>query len=279
VKEFPYRTLVEKAGVDSGFDRQPRWEGDCVLLSASRHDMPVVVGRQSDDGLRAWFPRQYFSASLLDLSGVALAETHVPAPRPDALPAPILCDLSDTSALRRLLRQLQRTALDEPPGATLKEDSGPAEPLAALNTALRALPESTEITREVIARVGQQCFREALIAFWNGRCPITGLSILPLLRASHIKPWARCETARERLDIYNGLLLAPHLDAAFDGGWITFSDTGALLLSPALPPADARALALPGTAQLRGLQAAHAPYLAYHRAAVFRQTGSIAGPG
>ncbi|MDC0682621.1 HNH endonuclease signature motif containing protein [Sorangium atrum] len=50
---------------------------------------------------------------------------------------------------------------------------------------------------------------------------MTGLAVPALLRASHIKPWADCETDAERLDVYNGILLAPHLDAAFDRGFIT----------------------------------------------------------
>jgi hypothetical protein len=60
-----------------------------------------------------------------------------------------------------------------------------------------------------------------------------------LLRASHTKPWADCETDAERLDVYNGILLAPHLDAAFDQGFITVADDGTIVVSDALG-ADAR---------------------------------------
>jgi len=60
-----------------------------------------------------------------------------------------------------------------------------------------------------------------LLDLWEGRCAVTGLAVPELLRASHIKPWADCETDAERLDVYNGFLLAPHLDAAFDLGFIT----------------------------------------------------------
>ena len=52
---------------------------------------------------------------------------------------------------------------------------------------------------------------------------MTGLDVPELLRASHIKPWADCGTDAERLDVFNGLLLAPHLDAAFDAGFITIA--------------------------------------------------------
>jgi len=52
-----------------------------------------------------------------------------------------------------------------------------------------------------------------------------------LLRASHIKPWAACASDAERLGVFNGLLLAPHLEAAFDQGFISVSDAGNVLVS------------------------------------------------
>ena len=85
-------------------------------------------------------------------------------------------------------------------------------------------------------RVGQDIFRRGLLEYWDGRCAITGLAVPELLRASHIKPWAACDTDAERLDIFNGLLLAPHLDAAFDAGFITIAKDGAVLVSNTLPP-------------------------------------------
>ena len=48
----------------------------------------------------------------------------------------------------------------------------------------------------------------------------------------------------ERLDVYNGLLLAPHVDALFDGGWVTFLPTGAMLLSDRLPESALGSLGL-----------------------------------
>ena len=49
-------------------------------------------------------------------------------------------------------------------------------------------------------------------------------------------PHARaCDTAEERLDPYNGLALAPHIDQLFDQGYITFDASGALVLSDECP--------------------------------------------
>lgn len=86
----------------------------------------------------------------------------------------------------------------------------------------------------VVQCVGQDIFRQGLMEFWEGRCAITGLAVPELLRASHIKPWADCATDAERLDVYNGLLLAPHLDALFDQGFITIAADGRVVRSPAL---------------------------------------------
>lgn len=77
-----------------------------------------------------------------------------------------------------------------------------------------ALPRTTEAERLVVQRVGQDMFRVGLLDFWDGRCAITGLAVPALLRASHVKPWAACELDAERLDVFNGFLLAAHLDAA-----------------------------------------------------------------
>jgi putative restriction endonuclease len=41
-----------------------------------------------------------------------------------------------------------------------------------------------------------------------------------------MKPWADCASDAERLDPFNGLLLAVHWDAVFDCGLVTFADDG-----------------------------------------------------
>ena len=51
-----------------------------------------------------------------------------------------------------------------------------------------------------------------------------------MLKASHIKPW-NISDDYERLDEYNGLLLTPNLDAAFDSGLISFDKDGVILIS------------------------------------------------
>jgi putative restriction endonuclease len=62
-------------------------------------------------------------------------------------------------------------------------------------------------------------FRRSLIEYWGGRCAVTGLDVVEVLR----KPWADCESDAERLDVFNQLLLASHLDALSDKGFLKFS--------------------------------------------------------
>jgi hypothetical protein len=142
----------------------------------------------------------------------------------------------------------------------------PDAPLVQFQAAAENLPRATEAERLVVQRIGQDVFRQALLAYWGGRCPLTGISNPALLRASHIVPWAECTTDAERLDVHNGLLLSALWDAAFDAGLVSFADDGAVLVSPTLGAAATAALATgPGSA-LQGLTARHRANLAWHRA-------------
>ena len=105
--------------------------------------------------------------------------------------------------------------------------------LTTTSSALRR--QITEVKRTVSQRIGQLQFRNEVIKL-EGACPITGVASPAFLRASHIKPWRVCETAEERLDPYNGLALAPHIDQLFDQGYITFDTSGSLILSDECPP-------------------------------------------
>lgn len=132
------------------------------------------------------------------------------------------------------------------------------------------LPRSTEAERLVVQRVGQQLFRAALLDYWQGRCCVTGLDVPELLRASHIKPWATCGSDYERLDVFNGLLLAPHLDALFDSGLLTVDDDASVRISMTLEPKARACLALEQPLRVAGLRAGHCRYLKHHREAVWR---------
>jgi hypothetical protein len=141
----------------------------------------------------------------------------------------------------------------------------PDAPLQRFRDATRAMPRTTEVERQVVQRVGQKMFREALLDYWNGRCPLTGITDPALLRASHIVPWAECESDAQRLDVHNGLLLSALWDAAFDAGLVGFADDGAVLVSRDLGPEATDALGFDGATRLTGLTAAHCVNLKRHR--------------
>lgn len=129
----------------------------------------------------------------------------------------------------------------------------------------------TDTEREALikARIGQGNYREALLAYW-GSCAVTDCSMSDLLRASHIKPW-RDSSAGERLDPFNGLLLIPNLDLAFDQRFISFDRHGQILLSEQLDPTSAKALNITPELRLRHVHARHQDYLAWHRQYLFRK--------
>ena len=125
--------------------------------------------------------------------------------------------------------------------------------------------DQTEKTNLVKSRIGQGKFRQKLVAYWNG-CAVTGFKDTNLLIASHIKPWSASSNI-ERLEPFNGLLLLPNLDKAFDSGYITFDPEGFVMLSPLLTEPEKLGISN-GMRVL--LVPQHTPFMEFHRANVFR---------
>jgi hypothetical protein len=251
-------TLLEKAATDNGFDLAGAPDGAWLPFASSQ------------TSLRIWL-------RVLDgsLYGVALSRREVCAALPDLGAAwtdplpPGACAalaLSDVASLHRLIRrafQLSRVLPDAPLQVFLQRTA--------------SLPRTTEAERLVVQRVGQDLFRNGLLDYWDGICAVTGLAVPELLRASHIKPWADCDTDAERLDVFNGLLLAPHLDAAFDRGFMTIDDAGLVTVSDLLDPASRSILGLDRTLWVHRLVDPHRAFLAWHRAHVFHGTQTVVG--
>jgi 5-methylcytosine-specific restriction protein A len=105
------------------------------------------------------------------------------------------------------------------------------------------------------ARIGQGRFRQQLLNYWR-TCAVTGCEEPNLLVASHIKPWSECDV-REAIDPYNGLLLSPNLDVAFDSGYISFANSGEVLISHMLRTGDAVALGIDMIMRLRQIAEEH----------------------
>lgn len=133
----------------------------------------------------------------------------------------------------------------------------------------RGVTKGTEVEGVVRQRVGQDCYREALMGYWNGACAVTGVDIPELLRASHAKPWAECTTDSDRLNVYNGFLLSANIDAVFDKGLISFNDEGAMLLSPSIASHRFALAGINPEMRLRWIDDRHLPFLRWRREKLF----------
>lgn len=247
-------TRLEKAAYDNGFDVEGPRIDDWRTFTSSQTSLRIWLSGTGDAlfvvAVSRW---EVFEA----LGGLGIPWTN---PLPPGAPA--ARGMGDLSSLHRLLRrafQLSRALPDEPLQVFLQKTA--------------TMPTATQAERLVVQRVGQDVFRNGLIDYWEGRCPLSGLAVVELLRASHIKPWADCETDAERLDVFNGLLLAPHLDAAFDRGFMTLDGEGRVVLAESLDAPARAALGFEGSLQPANLTDAHQAYLGWHRERVFRGAG------
>ena len=173
-----------------------------------------------------------------------------------------------------LFERLTGQVLGEAPAPVLQADTFKA--LASIDESIEAQVlqdaglDSPTKRHGVLARNGQGLFRARVFELEQS-CRLTHIETPALLVASHIMPWRSCNTAAQRLDGANGLLLAPHVDRLFDKGFISFTDAGQVLVSPKLDRADLEKLGLLA-ACMQGCNAfseRHAPYLGFHRENVF----------
>jgi putative restriction endonuclease len=247
------RTRLEKAAVDNGFDLDLGADERWLRCGSSQAPLRLWLGALGDGFFVVAMSQGNVVAAL---DGLGTPVTN-PIP-PGAVGARSVTDIPALHQLVRRAFQLSRTL--------------PDELLHVFEARISGLPRETEAERLVIQRVGQDVFRAGLLNFWEGRCAVTGLAVPALLRASHIKPWADCEADAERLDVFNGLLLAPHLDAAFDRGLMTFADDGSMVVSERLDMVARRLLGLHDQMRVAALTNGHRRYLAWHRGRVFGVT-------
>lgn len=127
----------------------------------------------------------------------------------------------------------------------------------------------TEKLNLVRAHRGQGVYR-ANLELIEQKCRVTGLLDRRHLRASHIKPWYVCDD-REKLDGFNGLLLSPHVAHLFDRGYISFSDSGDVLVAQSLNPEVLRSWGIALPRNVGPFRVEQRRYLEYHRREVFGQ--------
>jgi putative restriction endonuclease len=92
--------------------------------------------------------------------------------------------------------------------------------------------EGKERSALVKVRVNQAFFRKTVLASYDNKCCVTGLSIPELLIASHIVPWVTDK--KNRLNPCNGLCLNALHDRAFDLGLITITPEYRIMISKTL---------------------------------------------
>lgn len=128
--------------------------------------------------------------------------------------------------------------------------------------------DKTEKQSVIATRIGQNRFRKELLLKYDNKCVMCSLENNHLLRASHIKPWSESND-HERLDVANGLLLCSNHDSLFDSGLISFSDSGTILISPALSGNDEEILKLKNI-KIEIMEES-LEYFAWHRESVFKK--------
>lgn len=247
-QSFVTRQECEKVTYQNGF-RRPHGEND----GWQRYSSTTAQGS-------IWLARETSGAWLLalDHAGV-IAEIDIEASDTPG-PGLVRFQIASVALLYSLLPRIYELAV-----------SLPDAPLQEFVYRTRGLPKTTEAERLVVQRIGQDIFRERLIKYWQGRCPLTGIADSALLRASHIKPWRDCEDDAERLDVHNGLLLSALWDAAFDDGLVTFEKDGSAVFSEKLSPEARVALHSNGPLPLVDQ---HRKFLDWHEVHVFEKSCS-----
>lgn len=241
---FVVRTEAQKAAWDNGFRLDRGIDGGWLHYGSTTAPGSIWIGGASQKG--PWLLS-------MDHAGVA-AEVNAWPVSPTQGPGLATYLFEGLPKLHDALDRVYKLAM-----------SLPEVPLVRFRAKSAGLPQTTEAERLVVQRIGQNVFRDALLDYWGGRCPLTGITELGLLRASHIVPWAECDDAK-RLDVHNGLLLSALWDAAFDQGLVSFADSGIVLVSPRLTNAARIALGVDAAPPLQGLRPAHCENLAMHRA-------------
>ena len=253
---FVVRMEAQKAASDNGFRIEREIADGWMRYGSTTAHGEIWIGGVSPHG--PWF----LSVSH---AGVA-AELGASMPNVDG-PGLGHFSFSTLGELHRAVKRAYRLGV-----------SLPDAPLDQFRKSTQQMPRTTEVERIVVQRVGQDIFRKALLAYWNGRCPMTGITDPALLKASHIVPWAECDGDAQRLDVHNGLLLSALWDAAFDARRVSFADNGDVILHSSLGQLDRKVLLEGASARLTGLTTKHLSNLAQHRARMLSTDATPAAP-
>ena len=202
--------------------------------------------------------------------------THISTGLASALFALIGTEASQVADVGYQVNEIER---DSPaPERDIEEWERRVEVTITSDVAIR----ETERTALVQARRGQGLFRNNVRSIERA-CRVTQVERMEHLIASHIQPW-RDSSNEQRLDGENGFLLTPTVDHLFGKGFISFEDSGQLIVSPV---ADERSLTRMGidtrsSVNVGVFSEGQRRYLDFHRDNVLRMArgvGQLKGNG
>ena len=229
-----------------------QWGDEGRMVEVAYHEMEMgLQPREHFDLIKPLLPEKY--SPLVADTGEGIQGYLIEVPK---LLGELLIKLLGAEALA-IKDQLRESVLDE-----INKDISQSEILSTSSLG------SCEKQQLVKARRGQGAFKNNVCRVESG-CRITGVSNPLRLIASHIKPWVESSN-EEKLDGHNGLLLAPHVDHLFDRGFISFADTGELLVSDAIEPGIMEAWGIE-QAECQAFLPEQCVYLQYHREHVMKK--------
>lgn len=241
---------IEKSARDAGFDIADGVLDGWLMFSSSGSKLKLWICVNNQNEILSAFDRDDFESNVSSL--VTRVAHEVPA---GAKATFKIISFDALSILLSRVFQLSRVL--------------PNAPLLLFQEEVKNVLVSTEVERLVKQRVGQNIFRNCLIEYWEGKCAVTKVSQTDLLVASHIKPWSDASD-EDRLNTFNGFLLAANYDSVFDKGYITFSDEGLIKISSQIGSSVLIELGIDKNAKVSNLDSRHLPFLVWHRERVFK---------
>jgi hypothetical protein len=152
---FVVRTEAQKAAWDNGYRDEHGVESGWLHYGSTTARGSIWIAGASGRG--PWFLSLDYSGVIAEIGPLPLSPT--PGPRV----ATFVFD--KVAELHAALDRVYKLAM-----------SLPEAPLDRFKAKTANLPRTTEAERMVIQRIGQAVFREALMDYWGGRCPMTGIT-------------------------------------------------------------------------------------------------------
>lgn len=119
------------------------------------------------------------------------------------------------------------------------------------------------------ARKGQDKYKQEVFNLYS-YCVVTKVTDPNLLIACHIKDYHKCPP-KEQYDKFNGLTMTPTIHALFDLGYLTFNNSGDMILSDFFRNMDRKNLHLNGVVRIPIWEESK-KYLEWHNENVFIKT-------